>query len=232
MEQHTWPNDPRFQDLNGRKFGKLTVLFYAGRRAGKYSLWHCRCDCNREHTVVSSQLTLGQTKSCPHCSRHQPRKRKFEDLTGLVVGRLTVISFSRKGIRPGHIFWLCKCNCGELTVVRCDNLKSGKAQSCGCSNIVSLWRDAPKPPELICTGCNISKPSTLEFFYRHKSGRYGFHPRCKECKKSDHRKSHHKHYPKLREEILCHYGGKPPKCQCSGCDEKLYEFFGNLSKRK
>ena len=36
-----------------------------------------------------------------------------------------------------------------------------------------------------CTKCNIFKPASFEFFYRLKSGKYGFHPKCKTCSNLD-----------------------------------------------
>ena len=52
------------------------------------------------------------------------------DLNGQRFGRLTAIlpSFSSKG----HMYWLCKCDCGHLTTVVMTNLKAGLTKSCGC----------------------------------------------------------------------------------------------------
>src|SRR5438094_472700 len=98
-EPHPIPTDPRFQDLNVRVFGKLTVLFYAGRRSNKYSIWHCHCECGRERTITSSELTLGKSTSCVYCFRHRPKpntRADAEDLTGRVFGRLTVVSLHHR----------------------------------------------------------------------------------------------------------------------------------------
>lgn len=57
---------------------------------------------------------------------------KFEDLTGKVFSRLTVIKFlywDRWG------YYLCKCTCGVEKKVRRDHLKSGKTTSCGCLGV-------------------------------------------------------------------------------------------------
>ena len=60
---------------------------------------------------------------------------KFEDLTGQRFNRLTVIKrvedyISPKGQR--QVQWLCKCDCGNETVVNGASLKSGNVKSCGC----------------------------------------------------------------------------------------------------
>jgi hypothetical protein len=59
------------------------------------------------------------------------RKRSSEDLTGRNYGRLTVI---RRGpdTPTNAIRWLCQCSCGNTTLGRSGDLKSGDKQSCGC----------------------------------------------------------------------------------------------------
>lgn len=58
-----------------------------------------------------------------------PRERI--DLTGQRYGRLVVI---REDEPDGYIRrWLCRCDCGEETIARMPNLRSGKTTSCGCS---------------------------------------------------------------------------------------------------
>ena len=53
------------------------------------------------------------------------------DLTGQVFGRLTVISDTGKK-SGGHMIWLCRCDCGQLTEVRDSDLKTSRTKSCGC----------------------------------------------------------------------------------------------------
>ena len=56
--------------------------------------------------------------------------RKTIDLTGMKFGRLTVIE--RAENKGSKICWLCKCECGNVSVVRSCHLKSGVIVSCGC----------------------------------------------------------------------------------------------------
>jgi len=53
----------RYNDLTGKKFGKLTVLEFAEKR-GNTVYWKCVCDCGKEKTIRSGHLTSGNTKSC------------------------------------------------------------------------------------------------------------------------------------------------------------------------
>ena len=57
---------------------------------------------------------------------------KFVDLTGQKFGRLTVIEISER--KKKHLYWLCKCECGNVKSVAGSGLKSGKIKSCGCLN--------------------------------------------------------------------------------------------------
>lgn len=55
---------------------------------------------------------------------------KEMDLTGLRVGRLTVIAPAGK--RGGRRVWQCKCDCGNETSVLTTSLSTGRTKSCGC----------------------------------------------------------------------------------------------------
>lgn len=54
----------RFQDLAGRRFGRLVVLRICGDDGHHHSVWTCQCDCGRQPNISSNQLTRGRTKSC------------------------------------------------------------------------------------------------------------------------------------------------------------------------
>lgn len=56
---------------------------------------------------------------------------KFNDLTGMVFGRLKVIEQNGR-TSDRHILWKCKCECGKFTNVSSRELRSGKTKSCGC----------------------------------------------------------------------------------------------------
>lgn len=55
----------------------------------------------------------------------------FIDLIGQKFGRLAVKERSEND-KEGKVQWLCLCDCGELTIVRRSNLRSGNVNSCGC----------------------------------------------------------------------------------------------------
>jgi hypothetical protein len=59
-------------------------------------------------------------------------RSRFEDLTGITFGRLTVIKLDR--IKNKVTYWLCNCSCDEQNIVSvcAGSLKGGNTTSCGC----------------------------------------------------------------------------------------------------
>ena len=57
----------------------------------------------------------------------------LENLQGKKYGRLTVLYRDKNHYGRGdHTYWVCECDCGKITRVRPDALKSGTVLSCGC----------------------------------------------------------------------------------------------------
>lgn len=61
-------------NLRGQRFGRLTVLEYAGSRP---VTWHVRCDCGKEKTVRSSDLRSGKTVSCGCYGRERSYEARY-----------------------------------------------------------------------------------------------------------------------------------------------------------
>ena len=57
------PASPRFIDLEGQKFGRLTVLGFCGMK-NKNSLWLCLCDCGNTCRTHSGNMKRGHSRSC------------------------------------------------------------------------------------------------------------------------------------------------------------------------
>ena len=51
-------------DLDGQKFGRLTVIKRVENTKGGGSRWLCRCECDKQTIVLRGNLTSGGTKSC------------------------------------------------------------------------------------------------------------------------------------------------------------------------
>ena len=97
---------------------------------------------------------------------HEPKgkSRNRKDLVGQTFGRLTVISFEYVN-KHREAMWLCKCICGNTTIVSGHNLIKGSVKSCGCSKIKDL------------TGQTFGRLTVLEFAGINNQG--GSMWRCK-----------------------------------------------------
>jgi hypothetical protein len=64
---------PKFIDISGQRYGRLTVIEFLGHRGGR-TLWSCRCDCREITETTSNQLRQGVTRSCG-CLRAESARR-------------------------------------------------------------------------------------------------------------------------------------------------------------
>lgn len=70
----------------------------------------------------------------PWTSHSIMRDMKKINLTGQKFDRLVVLGDPQSVFSGGkkRLFWKCKCDCGNVTLVTADNLRSGITRSCGC----------------------------------------------------------------------------------------------------
>lgn len=54
----------QIRNLNGLRFGRLTVVGFSGLNKHRKATWNCLCDCGKSVIVVGASLTNGSTKSC------------------------------------------------------------------------------------------------------------------------------------------------------------------------
>jgi hypothetical protein len=67
--------------------------------------------------------------------------RAHKDLTGLVVGKLKVLSFAGRS-KDEKLQWLCRCECGKTKVIYASKLTATKpTQSCGCAASTDRIKD-------------------------------------------------------------------------------------------
>ena len=62
-------------DETGNRYGRLTVLEFAGIEKRKHALWRCRCDCGNEIVVQGKNLRSGNTKSCGCLNADKSKER-------------------------------------------------------------------------------------------------------------------------------------------------------------
>lgn len=125
-------------DLTGQTFGHWIVLERAENDAIGRARWRCRCSCGKEKVVTASNLRQGVSASCGHAGAEKRRS----SLVGQTFGRLTVLRRISYGDSSHQTRWLCRCACGNETVVTTGNLKHGHTASCGC-----VQAEAQQSPE-------------------------------------------------------------------------------------
>lgn len=129
----------RFDDLTGRKFGRLTVVRIAGykkEKGGTHILWLCRCRCQKRVVTIGRDMKHGKTQSCG-CLQRQRVVEHNEDLvthghTRRQDGRMTTPTYrswqSMKGrcLNPNNPAWLRYGGANPpIKVIRCWLGKNG-----------------------------------------------------------------------------------------------------------
>jgi hypothetical protein len=115
-------------DITGQRFGKLVVLRRVENALDKNVRFLCRCDCGSTKVIRSENLRSGNTKSCG-CEGGV-----FIDITGQRFNRLLVLKRVTND-KKGDAQFLCRCDCGNETIVRGYCISTGHTKSCGCLHI-------------------------------------------------------------------------------------------------
>lgn len=102
---------------------------------------------------------------------------KLIDLTGQVIGRLTVLERADNRVCSSgqqHVYWRCQCSCGKTTNVNAAALRLKTTRSCGClkrevsthvMSMIGKYRKANYSKGIICGKCSwcgndiVAKPS-------------------------------------------------------------------------
>ena len=119
------------KDLTNQRFGRLVALEKGKKDKASHQYWICKCDCGNIVEVNSDNLRRGLTQSCGCLHSEVIHQNLFKDLTGQKFGKLIALSYK---IIDSKTYWLCKCECGNQTLVTRNNLINGHTQSCGCIN--------------------------------------------------------------------------------------------------
>jgi len=123
---------PQRIDLVGHVFDRLTVI-RKSENIGACTAWVCVCKCGNEVVTKTKTLRSGDAKSCGCLQKEKAiktGKTKAKDLSGMIFGRLTVVS--RHGSKRRGATWNCVCSCGNEKIIFGQRLLSGKTSSCGC----------------------------------------------------------------------------------------------------
>lgn len=120
----------------GERYGRLVIKEYDHKdQYGRY-IYKCQCDCGNTAIVAYTSMRTGHTTSCG-CYNREQSSADHDSRIGKKFNMLTIIDFDHKS--GAHMYYRCRCDCGNEKVVRYDSLKDGSIKSCGClqSNRVS-----------------------------------------------------------------------------------------------
>lgn len=118
-------------DMTGQRFGRVIVLELIGYNTpGHDSKWKCKCDCGTIFITGGNGLRSGKCQSCGCYCKEQISKAKKINMIGEKFGKLTVIEEAPKITK--RLRYKCLCECGNITIVNGEDLRSGHTQSCGC----------------------------------------------------------------------------------------------------
>ncbi len=80
-EAHPIPNNPRFHNLIGKRFGHLVVEQFAGFSTGKGrgAIWTCRCDCGVVKTYFACNIK--RPNHSTSCGCHKKEMVKTQSIT-------------------------------------------------------------------------------------------------------------------------------------------------------
>lgn len=122
----------KIQDLKGRRFGKLTVIYqtenHISKNGNKRVVWHCKCGCGNETDVMALNLTRNHTLSCG-CARIDGRRKISRNIKGERFGNL--VGIKKLESKSNQTRWLFRCDCGNEIECYLSNVTTGKTKSCG-----------------------------------------------------------------------------------------------------
>lgn len=91
------------------------------------------------------------------------------DITGMKFNKLLVLNREHNP-RYKHASWLCRCDCGNLTVVVGNNLRNGGTKSCGCSKGDYISNALSGSPSLYPNEYNVYNGMKFRCFNQNSDG--------------------------------------------------------------
>lgn len=127
------------EDLTGKVFGKLTVLYRVKNPKSRDVKWRCLCSCEEHNKidVFANNLKRGHTLSCGCEQKERASKTHKINEIGNRYGKLLVIDLDKEkyiceSTQNSRLRWICQCDCGNIVSVIGTSLRRGLTQSCGC----------------------------------------------------------------------------------------------------
>lgn len=161
---------PKALNLQGQRFGFLTVLEKAESRGGK-TYWKCRCDCGTEKIIQTGHLTSGATKSCgsSKCAYHlQTHNNNLNQNTNTKICEICGKEFIPNSVTRKYCFECSPMATTQqernksITVLRqamkkrAVELRGGKCEKCGYNKSIYALAFHHRNPEEKSFGLSAS----------------------------------------------------------------------------
>lgn len=110
---------------NGDRLGPYKILLE--KRLQNYrGIFKCP-ECGKDFESSLSCVASGHTRSCGCIGHDKPDNISTDD----VFGKLHPIYKTKHRAPDGQLYWMCRCECGNLKEVTATNLRNGCVKSCG-----------------------------------------------------------------------------------------------------
>lgn len=128
----------KYIDESGKRYGRLSVIEYAGvsNTPAGGATFRCICDCGNEAIVKGADLRGKRVVSCGCVQRENAYLHlksdgmiRKKDEIGNTYGKLTVLSLAYVNT-SGNAHWNCVCECGTSRVVCGTCLRDGSIDAC------------------------------------------------------------------------------------------------------
>src|ERR1035437_1754842 len=120
-----------YKDMTNKRFGRLMVIGFHGISKHRTALWLCRCKCGNE-TIVEGNSLRRTTRSCGCIQKEKASRIFLKNIVDKRFGRLVVLKRKLPNDGQNNVRWECKCDCGNVVIVRSGSLNNDRTKSCGC----------------------------------------------------------------------------------------------------
>ena len=153
-------------NLDGKRFGRWTVLETIPNYKNGKTYCLCICDCGTKKYIARYSLLNRDSKSCGCLAREQTSIRCRKNYVGQSFGELTVLEMLY-GYKNGKTYCRCLCSCGQEYIVSMSNLVSGHTKSCGCRTSEFIW-NAREKSNLV--GLVFGRLTVVEMLHGYNGG--------------------------------------------------------------
>ena len=168
----------------GQRFGRLSVTEYVVGTKRICARAVCQCDCGVIKIASVQDLKSGHTRSCgclrvellKSCKERNIKCGKIrteaakKNIIGQRFGRLLVTDYMPGAGKISRTL-VCKCDCGNTTIVNPGDLKDGKTKSCGCLRAEKM-RESATTHSMVGTSEYTAWGNMKRRCYNEKGKRY------------------------------------------------------------